>query len=80
VLPALVVMVVSGVVADCKAFDGGRVGSVTKAQIPKVTACVWVEMVAAVVPKGRTFVVAEMPTSALKVGKAGGGGTVAVEP
>jgi hypothetical protein len=79
VLPALVA-VVPGVVADCKAFDGGQAGSATKAQIPKVTACARVEVVAAVAPKGCTFVAAGTPTSVPKVGKAGGGDTVAVEP
>jgi hypothetical protein len=46
------VVAVAGVMAGCKAFDGGWVGSATKAQKPKVTACAWVEVVAAVVPKG----------------------------
>jgi hypothetical protein len=55
------------------------VGSATKAQIPKVTAYAWVEVVAVVTPKGRTFVAAGTLASALKVGKAGGGDTVAVE-
>jgi hypothetical protein len=67
------------VVADCRAFDGGWDGSATKAQIPKVTAYAWVEVVAAVAPKGRTFVAAGTPASAPKVGKAGAGDTTAVE-
>jgi hypothetical protein len=50
-----------GVVADCKAFDGGRVGSATKAQIPKVAACVWVEAVAPVVRKERMLVLVGTP-------------------
>jgi hypothetical protein len=45
--------------AGCKAFDGGWVGSATKAQILKVTAYAWVEVVTAAAPKGRTFVVVE---------------------
>jgi hypothetical protein len=67
------------VVAGCKAFDGGRVGSATKAQRPKVTAYAWVEVVAAMVPKGRTFVVVGTPASAPKVGKIGAGDTTAVK-
>jgi hypothetical protein len=51
VLLALVVAV-ADVVAGYKAFDGGRVGSATKAQRPKVTVYAWVEVVAAVVSKG----------------------------
>jgi hypothetical protein len=51
VLLALVVAV-AGVMACFKAFDGGRVGSAMKAQKLKVTACAWVEVVAAVMPKG----------------------------
>jgi hypothetical protein len=34
------------VVAGHNAFDGGWVGSATKAQIPTVAACAWVGMVA----------------------------------
>jgi hypothetical protein len=78
VLLALVVAVAS-VMAGCKAFDGGRVGSATKAQRPKVTAYAWVEVVAAVVLNGRTFVVAGMPASAPKVGKTGEGDTTSVK-
>jgi hypothetical protein len=78
VLLALVVAV-ADVVAGCKAFDGGRVGSATKAQRPKVTAYAWVEVVAVVVPKGQTFVVVGTPASALKAGKTGAGGTAAVK-
>jgi hypothetical protein len=78
VLLALVVAVVD-VVAGCKAFDGGRVGSATKAQRPKVTAYAWVEVVAAMVTKGQTFVVIGTPASTLKVGKIGAGDTTAVK-
>jgi hypothetical protein len=49
----LLALVVVAVVADCKAFDGGREGSATKAQIPKVAECAWVEAVAAVAQKER---------------------------
>jgi hypothetical protein len=73
------VVAVSGVVAGCKAFDGGWVGLAIKAQIPKVAADAWVEVVAAVALKGRTFVVAGTPASVPKVGKAGAGDTVTVE-
>jgi hypothetical protein len=38
------------VVAGCKAFDGGWVGSATKAQIPKVAARAWAGAVAAMAP------------------------------
>jgi hypothetical protein len=54
-------------------------GSATKAQIPKMAAYAWVEVVVAVAPKGRTFVAAGTPASAPKVGKAGAGDTVTVE-
>jgi hypothetical protein len=73
------VLAVFGVVAGCKAFDGGWVGSATKAQIPKVVAYAWVEVVVAVPLKGRMFVVAGTLASAPKVGKAGAGDTAAVE-
>jgi hypothetical protein len=42
----LLALVVVAVVAYCKAFDGGRVGSTMKAQKPKVAKCAWVEAVA----------------------------------
>jgi hypothetical protein len=44
-----------------------------------MAAYAWVEVVAAVAPKGRTFVAAGTPVSAPKVGKAGAGDTAAVE-
>jgi hypothetical protein len=56
-VPLALVVAVSGVVDDCKVFDGGWVGSTTTTQIPKVTAYAWVEIVVAVAPKGRMFVV-----------------------
>jgi hypothetical protein len=70
---------VSGVVAGCKAFGGVWVGSATKAQISKMAAYAWVEVVAAVAPKGRTFMAAGTPASAPKVGKGGAGDMAAVE-
>jgi hypothetical protein len=75
----VLVVAVAGVMGGCKAFDGGRVGSATKAQRPKVTTYAWVQVVAATVPKGRTFVVAGTPASAPKVGKTGAGDTAAVK-
>jgi hypothetical protein len=78
VLLALVVAV-SCVMAGFKAFDGGRMGSATKAQKLKVTACAWVEVVAAVVLKGQTFAVAGTPALVPKVGKIGAGDTMAVK-
>jgi hypothetical protein len=78
VLFALVVAV-AGVVAGCKASDGGWVGSPMKAQRPTVTAYARVEVVVAVVLKGQTFVVAEMPASALKVGKIDAGHTAMIK-
>jgi hypothetical protein len=54
----LLALVVVAVVAGCKAFDGGWVGSATKAQIPKVAACAWVEAVAVVAPKERMLALA----------------------
>jgi hypothetical protein len=67
------------VVAGCKAFDGGWVGSATKSQIPKVDVCAWVGAVAAVAPKECILALAGTPAWALKAGKTGGD-MVAVEP
>jgi hypothetical protein len=75
----LLALVVVAVVAGCKAFDGGWVGSATKAQIPKVAACAWVGVVAVVVPKECTLVLAGTLAWAPQAGKTGGD-TVAVEP
>jgi hypothetical protein len=72
-------LAVAGVMAGFKAFDGGRMGSSTKAQKLKVTACAWVEVVAAVVLKRQTFAVAGTPALAPKVGKIGAGDTMAVK-
>jgi hypothetical protein len=73
------VVAVSGVVAGCKAFGGVLVGSATKAQIPKMAAYAWVEAVATVALKGRTFVAVGTSATAPKVEKAGAGDTAAVE-
>jgi hypothetical protein len=73
------VVAVSDVVAGCKGFGGVWVGSSTKAQIPKMAAYAWVEVVATVATKGRTFVEAGTPATAPKVGKAGAGDTTAAE-
>jgi hypothetical protein len=73
------VVAVSGVVDDCKVFDGGWVGSTTTTQIPKVTAYAWVEVVVAVAPKGCMFVAARTPASTPKVEKAGEDDTAVVE-
>jgi hypothetical protein len=54
------------------------VGSTTKVQRSKVTAYAWVKVVAAVVPRKRTFLVVGTPASALKVGKTGAGDTASV--
>jgi hypothetical protein len=60
------------VVAGCKAFDGGWVGSATKAQIPKVAARAWVGAVAAVAPKECILALVGTPTREPKAGKTGG--------
>jgi hypothetical protein len=65
--------------AGCKAFGGVWEGSATKAQIPKMAAYAWVEVVATVAPKGRTFVAARTPATVPKVGKAGAGDTAVVK-
>jgi hypothetical protein len=44
-----------------------------------MAAYAWVEVVATVATKGRTFVEAGTPATAPKVGKAGAGDTTAVE-
>jgi hypothetical protein len=73
------VVAVSGVVAGCKAFGGVWVGSDTKAQIPKMAAYPWVEVVATVAPKRRMFVAAGTPATVLQVEKADAGDAAAVE-
>jgi hypothetical protein len=73
----LVVVVV--VVAGCKAFDGGWVGSAMKAQILTVAACAWAGAAAAVVPKECILALAGTPVWAPKAGKTGDD-MVAAEP
>jgi hypothetical protein len=72
----LVVVVV--VVVGHKTFDGGWVGSATKAQIPKVVARAWVGVVAAAAPRECILALVGTPTRAPKAGKTGGD-MVAVE-
>jgi hypothetical protein len=67
------------VVADCKTFDGGWVGSATKAQIPKVGARAWVGAVADVAPKECILALVGTPARAPTTGKTGGD-MGAVEP
>jgi hypothetical protein len=67
------------VVVGCNALDGGWVGSVTKAQISKVIACVWVGVVATAAPKECILALVGTPAWAPKAGKTGGD-MVAVEP
>jgi hypothetical protein len=66
------------VVAGRKAFDGGWVGSTTKAQTPRVAARAWVGVVETVAPKECILALAGTPARAPKTGKTGGD-MVAVE-
>jgi hypothetical protein len=75
----LLALVVVAVVASCKAFDGGWVGSATKTQIPKVAACAWVGAVPAVAPKGCMLALAVTLAWAKQAIKTGGD-MVVVEP
>jgi hypothetical protein len=59
-------------VAGCNAFDGGRLGSATKAQIPTVAACAWEGAAATAAPKVCTTAVGGTPAWAPKAGKIGG--------
>jgi hypothetical protein len=54
------------------AFDGGRLGSATKAQIPTIAARAWEGATAAAAPKVCTPVVGGTPAWAPKAGKVGG--------
>jgi hypothetical protein len=54
------------VVAGRNAFDGGWVGSATKAQIPTFAACAWVGVVATAAPKECIPVLGGTPTQAPK--------------
>jgi hypothetical protein len=60
------------VVVGHKTFDGGWVGSATKAQIPKVVARAWVGVVAATAPRECILVLVGTPAQAPKAGKTGG--------
>jgi hypothetical protein len=69
----LVEVVVVVVVVDVhKTFDGGWVGSTTKAQISKVVACAWVEVVAAAAPRECILALVGTPARAPMAGKTGG--------
>jgi hypothetical protein len=61
------------VVVGHKTFDGGWVGSATKAQIPKVVARAWVGVVAAAAPRECMLVLVGTPAWVPKAGKTGGG-------
>jgi hypothetical protein len=50
------------VVVGRKVFDGGWVGSATRAQTPKVVARAWVGVVATVAPKECILALAGTPT------------------
>jgi hypothetical protein len=67
------------VVAGRNAFDGGWVGSATKAQIPTVAACAWVGVAAAAAPKECMSALGGTSARAPKAGKTGGD-MVAAEP
>jgi hypothetical protein len=73
------VVAAAGVATGCKTLDGGRVGSATKVQRPRLTRYAWVEVVAAAVTKGRTSAMVGTPTSAPKVGKTGAGDKAVVK-
>jgi hypothetical protein len=59
-------------VAGHNAFDGGRLGSATKAQIPTIAARAWEVAAAAAVSKACTPAVGGTPTWAPKAEKVGG--------
>jgi hypothetical protein len=67
------------VVARCNVFDGGRLGSATKARIPKIAARAWEGAAAAVAPKVCMTAVGGKHARVPKVGKIGDG-TVVVGP
>jgi hypothetical protein len=60
------------VVVGHKMFDGGWVGSATKAQIPKVAARAWVVVVVAAAPRECILALVGTPTRVPKAGKTGG--------
>jgi hypothetical protein len=65
------------VVAGCNAFDGGWVGSATKAQIPTAAACAWVGVVATAAPKECIPALGGTSARAPKAGNTGGDMVVA---
>jgi hypothetical protein len=64
-------------VAGSNAFDGGRLGSATKAQIPKLAARAWEEVAAAAAPKACMTVVGGTHAWVPKARKIGGDMVVA---
>jgi hypothetical protein len=64
-------------VARCNAFDGGRLGSATKAQIPMLAARAWEEAAAAAAPKVCMTAVRGTHAWVLKTKKIGGDMVVA---
>jgi hypothetical protein len=64
-------------VAGRNAFDGGWLGSATKAQIPTIAARAWEGAVAAAAPKASMTAVGGTPAWAPKAGKIGGDMVVA---
>jgi hypothetical protein len=59
------------VVAGCNAFDGGRLGSATKAQIPTIAAHAWEGAAAAAAPKVCMTAVGGMHARVPKAGRIG---------
>jgi hypothetical protein len=64
-------------VAGRNAFDGGWVGSATKAQIPTVAACIWVGVVATAAPRECIPALGGTSMRAPKAGKTSGDMVVA---
>jgi hypothetical protein len=58
-------------VAGCNAFDGGRLGSATKAQIPTIAARAWEGAAAAAAPKVCMTAVGGMHARVPKAGRIG---------
>jgi hypothetical protein len=65
------------VVTGCNVFDGGRLGSATKARIPKIAARAWEGAAAAAAPKVCMTAVGGMHVRVPKAGKIGDGKVVA---
>jgi hypothetical protein len=64
------------VVAGCSVFDGGRLGSATKARTPKIAARAWEGAAAAAAPKVCMTAVGGMHVRVPKAGRAGDGKVV----